>query len=71
MVFSQGRKVSAHVVNFGGSPLVTVEKYCYLGTMFTSNGSLNEAGHTLHDKAIKAMHSLLQRVYRLKSCDLL
>ena len=69
MVFSLKRKASAHVVDFGGSLLVRVEEYCDLGTNFTSNGSLNEAGHTLHDKAIKAMHGLLSKVYRFKSCD--
>ena len=69
LVFSTQRKRPVHIVNFGGAPLVTTESYCYLGTIFSRNGSLNEAGHMLHDKAIKAMHGLLQKVYKFKSCD--
>ena len=69
IVFSSQRKRPVHVVNFGGSPLITTENYCYLGTSFTRNGSLNEAGHVLHDKSIKALNGLLQRIYKFKSCD--
>ena len=69
IVFSSKKKRSAHVVNFGGSPLITAEQYCYLGTSFSRNGSLNDAGHTLRRKALKALNGLLQRVYKFKSCN--
>ena len=69
IVFSAQKKPPINVVNFGGAPLVTAETYCYLGTIFSRNGSLNEAGHILHKKAIKALHGLIQKVYKYKSCD--
>ena len=69
VVFTNQKKRAVHMVNFGGSPLITADTYCYLGTVFSRNGSLNEAGHVLHDKAMKAMHGLLQKLYRFNSCD--
>ena len=69
VVFSAQKKRPMNVVNFGGAPLITAETYCYLGTVFSRNGSLNEAGHILHKKAIKALHGLIQKVYKYKSCD--
>ena len=69
IVFSNQRKRAVHVVSFGGSPLITAESYCYLGTVFSRNGSLNEAGNVLHSKATKAMHGLLQKLFRHSSCD--
>ena len=69
VVFSSKKKRSAHVVNFGGSPLITAEQYHYLGTSFSRNGSLNDAGHTLRKKSLKALNGLFQRVYKFKSCN--
>ena len=69
VVFTNQRKRHVHVVNFGSAPLVTADSYCYLGTVFSRNGSLNEAGHVLHDKASKAMYGLIQKLYKFKSCD--
>ena len=69
VVFSKQKKKRISLVNFGGSLLVTAKNYRYLGTSFSSNGSLNDAGQVLHKKAIKALHGLLQKVYKFKSCD--
>ena len=69
VVFSKQNKRPINVVSFGGAPLVTAETYCYLGTIFSRNGSLNDAGHMLHKKAIKALHGLIEKVHKYKSCD--
>ena len=54
---------------FGESPLEKTDEYCYLGTIFTSNGSLNSAGKALHEKARKVMYGLLRRVNKHSSCN--
>ena len=58
-----------HTVHFGETPLEKTDEYCYLGTIFTSNGSLNSAGRALHDKARKAMYGLLRRVNKHSACN--
>ena len=67
--FSKTKYTPLTQIRFGENPLESVESYCYLGTIFTKNGSLNEAGKTLHDKAIKAMYGLLRKVNKHKSCS--
>ena len=56
-------------MKFGESVLESTEEYCYLGTTFTNNGSLNKAGKVLHDKAIKAMYGLLGKVNKHNTCS--
>ena len=58
-----------HNIKLGETPLEKVDEYCYLGTIFTSNGSLNSAGKALHEKARKAMYGLLRRVNKHYSCN--
>ena len=67
--FSRTKFDPAGQMKFGSDTLESTESYCYLGTTFTKNGSLNGAGRVLHDKAIKAMYGLLQKVYKHKSCS--
>ena len=45
-------------------------QYCYLGSVLTNNGSLNSAGHLLHDKGMKAMYAILRKVYKHGSCNI-
>ncbi len=61
-------KITPQALKFGSDYLEATDKYCYLGTMFTKNGSLNEAANILHDKAIKAMYGLIRKVYKHKAC---
>ena len=56
-------------MKFGETLLESTDEYCYLGTTFTNNGSMNKAGKVLHDKAIKAMYGLLRKVNVHKSCS--
>ena len=56
-------------MKLGETLLESTVEYCYLGTIFTNNGSLNEAGKVLHDKAIKAMYGLLRKVNTHKTCN--
>ena len=58
-----------HTMYFGETPLEKTDEYCYLGTIFTNNGSLNSAGRALHEKARKAMYGLLRRVNKHSSCN--
>ena len=67
MHFSRS-KIAPEKLKFGSDVLESTESYCYLGTIFTKNGSLNEAGNALHDKAIKAMYGLIRKVNKHRSC---
>ena len=69
MHFSRSRTPTSRNFNFGDNILEVTDQYCYLGTVFSKNGSLNEAGRVLHDKAQKAMYGLLGRVNKHKTCD--
>ena len=46
---------------FGNIDLEQVEDYIYLGICFNWNGSFVKANKLLHDKASKAMYSLIQK----------
>ena len=43
MIFSRGRVKKAQTFLFGKEPLETVQEYTYLGTIFSSNGSMKAA----------------------------
>ena len=51
---------------FGNLDLDLVDDYVYLGICFNWNGSFVKAKKLLHDKASKAMYSLIQKGRRLK-----
>ena len=67
MHFSRTKFTPQLQMKFGPDPLESTD--CYLGTTFTRNGSLNEAGSVLHDKAVKAMYGLLRKVYKHRTCS--
>ena len=50
---------------FGNIDLEQVDDYIYLGICFNWNGSFVKAKKLLHDKASKAMYSLIQKGRRL------
>ncbi|XP_043227986.1 uncharacterized protein LOC122384520 [Amphibalanus amphitrite] len=43
VIFSRGRVKKAHTFCFGNEPLEVVREYTYLGTVFSSNGSMKAA----------------------------
>ena len=55
---------------FGETTTYSDDSYCYLGSVFTNNVSLKSAGHSLHDKAMKAMYAILRKVYKYSMCDI-
>ena len=69
MCFSRVNCEPLKNIKFGSDFINSTESYCYLGTTFTDNGSLNSAAKILHDKSIKAMYGLLGKVNKHKSCD--
>ena len=69
VTFSRTKLVAQPQMKFGSDPIESVDSYCYLGTTFTKNGSLNEASRVLHSKAVKAMYGLLRKVNKHKSCN--
>ena len=67
MVFARS-KIRIHnmrTFKFGNTDLDQVEDYIYLGICFNWNGSFVKARKLLHDKASKAMYSLIQKGRRL------
>ena len=63
------RKDTTTQFYLGDVPLVTSENYSYLGTIFVWNGSFRQAIQSLQDKATKAMYSLINKIFRFRSCD--
>ena len=68
MVFarSKTRLRNLPTFKFGNLDLDLVDDYVYLGICFNWNGSFVKAKKNLHDKASKAMYSLIQKGRRLK-----
>ena len=64
VTFLRFKKGSEKFMHFGETVKSSAKSYCYLDSVFSNNGSLNSAGHTLHDKAIKAMYAILRRIYK-------
>ena len=69
MRISNSDKNPLKSMKLGDTQLEATNEYCYLGTIFSSNGSLNQAAKTLHDKASKAMFSLLAKVNKHHTCS--
>ena len=67
MVFarSKTRLRNLPTFKFGNLDLDLVDDYDYLGICFNWNGSFVKAKKLLHDKASKAMYSLIQKGRRL------
>ena len=67
MVFARSKTRIRNIrsFKFGNMDLDQVEDYIYLGICFNRNGSFVKAKRLLHDKASKAMYSLMQKGRRL------
>lgn len=63
IVFSCRKYVSHPSFMFGDEEINMVDRYSYLGIMFTSDGKMREAVSTLHSKAMKGMFSLWSSLY--------
>lgn len=55
-----GYIVSRNTFYIYDQPLEIVKSYCYLGIIFSSNGSFKNACNALYDKALKAFYMLKQ-----------
>ena len=64
MVFnSSGRLLKeSHNFTLGDSPIKSVRNYCYLGIMFSLNGSFKTAINTLVSKGKRAHHQIRRTV---------
>ena len=69
LTFSRGKKPTPPAMKVGQISLQNCSSYCYLGTVFSENGSLNLAASSLSAKARSAMFSLLKNLYTHKSCS--
>jgi hypothetical protein len=59
MIFNKGgHPISKYKFKYGTCEILTTQKYCYLGIIFTSSGLFNEAIKSLCDKASKAFFLL-------------
>ena len=58
MIFRKGRLRQNISFFYKGEKLEIVEKFTYLGIVFTTGGSFNNAFETLSGQAIKALHKL-------------
>ncbi len=63
IIFGCRKYVGQSSFMFGEEELQIVDKYSYLGMMFTSDGKMKEAVNTLHSKAMKGMFSLWSSLY--------
>ena len=70
MIFSRKRNKPKKSFHIGEDALPSCETYCYLGCMFSQNGSLKLAAQTLHEKATKSMFGLLNTVNKYKRCPI-
>jgi hypothetical protein len=64
MVFGKGRLPNNLRFTYGGQPLEIVNKFCYLGIVFTRGGSFVEAQNTLVGQAQKAIYKMKKCLYR-------
>ena len=59
MVFNNASRIDSSVIFYlGSTALDHVNEYCYLGIVFSLNGSFTHAISALYDKALKAYHSI-------------
>ena len=59
VIFRKGGRLPANLqFNYKGSKIDTVNKFCYLGIVFTSGGSSFETQKTLSGQALKAIFTL-------------
>ena len=70
LVFSRKRNKPSTQFYLGENQLPSCDSYCYLGCMFSQNGSFKFAAQTLYEKATKSMYGLLNTIYKYKSCTI-
>ena len=70
LIFSKKRAIPNISFSLGDILLPTCDTYCYLGTMFSQNGSFKEAANVLYEKALKSMFSLVRSIYKFRRCSL-
>ena len=58
--FNSSRKLPVHRFELNGIEIEQVNEYCYLGIVFTSNGSFKAACNRLYLQALKALFKLQQ-----------
>ena len=65
MIFnSSGRVLQNHTFLYRKKELELVQSFTYLGITFSSNASFKKAYQTLGDKACKAMHPLVDAIFK-------
>lgn len=58
MVFHKGRKGTIRLFKYGNQHIETVNKFCYLGVIFTSSGKFVEAANASVKKSLIATHNV-------------
>ena len=58
MIFNQSGRIEKKVFNINGSPIDTVNRFCYLGLDFCPSGTMTHGIDTLNNKSKKAMRPL-------------
>ena len=65
MIFnSSGRVLQSHTFLYRKKELELVQSFTYLGITFSSSASFKKAYQTLGDKACKAMHPLVDAIFK-------
>ena len=61
MIFNKGgHRISRHRFTLNDSLIEIVQRYCYLGIVFSSTGKFNNACNALYEKALKAFYMFKQ-----------
>ena len=58
MIFNQSGRTEKNVFKINGSPIDTVNRFCYLGLDFCPSGTMTHGIDTLNNKSKKAMRPL-------------
>jgi exonuclease III len=60
IVFNKGGKTFKNILLYNNTVVEVVRSYSYLGIIFNTSGSFNDAVQTLKDKGLKALYSVMQ-----------
>jgi hypothetical protein len=70
LTFAKGNNKKKPITwTLGNKQLESCDSYCYLGVVFTANGSMNAAWKALRAKALGAMFTLLRNTNKYNSLD--
>ncbi len=65
MIFRKGGSIPNGIAfYYNGEPIEIVNKFCYLGVVFTTGGSLSTAQSTLAGQAQKAIFTMIKYLYK-------